>query len=82
VVLHVRDKAVRLTARQRPRTKATYSPNTRTSTYFHELWTVRCPEINVLMNPHTVCHTPCLAKTCHRVLFVLGHMSLCAGAAL
>jgi hypothetical protein len=47
----VSDKAVRVTARQRPRTKATYSPNTRTSTYFHVLWTVRCPEINVLMNP-------------------------------
>jgi hypothetical protein len=67
----VSDKAVRVTARQRPRTKATYSPNTRTSTYFHVLWTVRCPEINVLMNPACMLHvkeldtayTPCQTES-------------------
>jgi hypothetical protein len=67
----VSDKAVlvRVTARQRPRTKATYSPNTRTSTYFDVLWTVRCPEINVLMNPvgsytNLVGHTAACASMC------------------
>jgi hypothetical protein len=53
-----------VTARQRPRTKATYSPNTRTSTYFHVLWTVRCPEINVLMNPAAQCSPSSCMHAC------------------